>query len=404
MITGASVYLVSLETTRAFEHARAGHRRAENIFFRLRAGSAEGWGEAVPRPYVTGESPDSAFEAIASLDLDELTDAVSFGARTLNALWSIDLPRMLGRGRRMPAAACAVELALLDVLSVQLDRPLPTLLASLPIAAPERRDAAGPFPISRVIDLGMEVTEFIGAAAQTHHIKLKVGSDAGRDLARVRALREHYGPAVPMSVDANMEWSLSEAISRADAYRPYHVAWYEEPLAKGAYGDYRILRDRARVPVMLDESVTGLDDLGQALELGACDAVNVRISKCGGLLPALKVIHAARARGLGFQIGVQVGEMGPLWAAGRHLVTLVERPLAYEAGQADRLFPFPVMSPPPYVDRRTYLGRPLPGLGFGMRPSPRFDDVVVRRADWTKANGRWSRATHGDTRGSCAAR
>jgi L-alanine-DL-glutamate epimerase-like enolase superfamily enzyme len=89
------------------------------------------------------------------------------------------------------------------------------------------------------------------------------------------------------------------------------------------------------VPVMLDESLCGYPDAVHAVEKGTADLLNVRLSKCGGIIPTLKIMELARRSGLGIQLGCHPGESGLLSAAGRHLACQVSG-IRYLEGSYDR--------------------------------------------------------------------
>jgi muconate cycloisomerase len=86
---------------------------------------------------------------------------------------------------------------------------------------------------------------------------------------------------------------------------------------------------------MHDESLCGLVDAEAAVRDGTCDLFNLRLSKVGGFLPALRLARFAREHGLGYQLGCQVGETAILSAAGRHFATSV-RDIRYLEGSYDR--------------------------------------------------------------------
>jgi muconate cycloisomerase len=95
------------------------------------------------------------------------------------------------------------------------------------------------------------------------------------------------------------------------------------------------VRRRVGVPIMLDESLCGMVDARRADEMGACDLFNLRLSKCGGYIPSLRLAQFARQQGLGYQLGCQVGETAILSAAGRHFASSV-RDIRYVEGSYDR--------------------------------------------------------------------
>lgn len=131
-----------------------------------------------------------------------------------------------------------------------------------------------------------------------------------------------------------------------------------------------------------------LDDVRSAVARQACDAVNVRVAKNGGLLNSARIVEYARDRALGFQIGVQVAETGPLINASRALALRSPDALTVEAGQCDRFFEEMVVSPRPLVDRAANTVSPAPGPGFGLRLNSRAEPWATLA--WT--SGGWQPA------------
>ena len=103
-------------------------------------------------------------------------------------------------------------------------------------------------------------------------------------------------------------------------------------LACGATGE---VRAQTGVPIMHDESLCSMVDAERAWERGTCDLFNLRLSKCGGFIPTLRLAQFARKHGLGYQLGCQVGETALLSAAGRHFASSVAD-IRYLEGSYDR--------------------------------------------------------------------
>ena len=97
-------------------------------------------------------------------------------------------------------------------------------------------------------------------------------------------------------------------------------------------------------PVMADESLCTIDDAKALVELRACDMFNIRLSKCGGLLNALKIAEYAAQAGITCQLGCQVGETGVLSAAGRHFISCVDNIKYLEGSYAKFLLAEDVVS------------------------------------------------------------
>jgi len=166
------------------------------------------------------------------------------------------------------------------------------------------------------------------------HVKLKVGVEGQDDPVRLRSLRRIFGRKVDLRLDANEAWPAASVVERVRPLLPYRPSVLEQPVSHGEVGALAEIRPRLGVPVMLDESLCGYPDAVRAVEEGTADLLNVRLSKCGGVVPALRIIGLAQRSGLGVQLGCHPGESGLLSAAGRHVAGNV-RGLRYVEGSYD---------------------------------------------------------------------
>ncbi len=371
----------------AFGHARASRSVARNLVVSFTLDGVTGLGEGVAREYVTGETPDSAFEALRQLDLEVVAHALH--GRTLEEalarLTELDLPERLRQGA-VPgqAAACAVELAAVDWLARREGVPLSALASrlSLPAGVLHATPPAS-HPVSGVYDFGKQLSDVAGPDAPPAHVKLKLGKGLSEDVERARAARAALGPHVRLSVDANMAWSLEEAVERVAALKAFDIAWYEEPLPQRALEDCRQLRERSGTKVMLDESLCTEADGQAAIAQRACDAFNLRLSKCGGFVPSLRLAALARTHGLGVQLGCQVGEFAVLAAAARHFAGAVQGLLAYEGGHFEGRFATSIVQERLPSDRRAHTAPMLsaPGLGLTLDEAA-VEAHTLRQVRW----------------------
>lgn len=390
--TTASLHHLRIPLRKPFGHVLATRDHAEALLLVIEAEGASGVGECVPRPYVTGEDFASAWDAILRLDLTRAwaeVDGASRGslARSVEAL---ALPERL-RAADVPglAAGCAVELALLDLRCKLAGWRLGELASALPL--PAELLGAPPLPevISVPLDLWTEPRELAHlAGSRLGHLKIKVGADLVADVRRVAECRRIFGPGISMSVDANMAWTVEEALAAADALRPLGIAWYEEPLQPDARPRYRELRERGGISVMLDEAACSYVQTLRAIEAGACDLINIRLSKCGGYLASLRLAALARSAGVRFQHGTQVGQLGILNAAGRHFTSLVTGIVACEGGPGlANLSDFPTRTRIELDWSAGHLvGLSGPGHGASLDPA-KLRRYAIRSAAWDGA--RW---------------
>jgi muconate cycloisomerase len=120
-------------------------------------------------------------------------------------------------------------------------------------------------------------------------------------------------------------------------------------------------------------------DAGRAAAGGWCDLFNLRLSKCGGFIPALKLAAFANQRGLGYQLGCQVGETAILSAAGRHFATSV-KDIRYLEGSYDRHLVRESLGKEDITFDRGGWAPMLVGSGLGVDIDPaKVDAVTVRR-------------------------
>jgi muconate cycloisomerase len=166
-------------------------------------------------------------------------------------------------------------------------------------------------------------------------LKIKVGIEGFDDPARLRVIRRIAGAGRDLRVDANEAWSADEAAERIRALEPFGISAIEQPIPHAEAGRLAELRRRVKTPIMLDESLSSLVDAERAVEGGLCDIFNLRLSKCGGFIPSLRLAEFAYRNGLACQLGCHPGETAILSAAGRHFATSVGK-LRYLEGSYDR--------------------------------------------------------------------
>jgi muconate cycloisomerase len=148
-------------------------------------------------------------------------------------------------------------------------------------------------------------------------------------------LRRIVGRKRDLRIDANEAWTPAEAVEKINALQQYGLTSVEQPAAHERLADLAKVRKQIQTPIMLDESLCSRVDAERALALQACDLFNLRLSKCGGYIPTLRLAQFAQQNGLGYQLGCQVGESAILSAAGRHFAASI-RDIRYVEGSYDR--------------------------------------------------------------------
>lgn len=127
--------------------------------------------------------------------------------------------------------------------------------------------------------------------------KIKAGTEG--DLERLAAIRAVTD--APIRVDANAGWTLEEALIKIPAYRDAGVEFIEQPLVKDNMEDMQRLRALSPLPLLADESCVTEQDVRKCH--GTFHGVNIKLTKCGGITPARRMLKEARKLGMSTMLG-----------------------------------------------------------------------------------------------------
>ncbi|HEY3543030.1 MAG TPA: dipeptide epimerase [Gaiellaceae bacterium] len=291
--------IVTLELAETFVISRSARDSEDVVQVEVSCSGVRGFGEAAPIDRY-GESPESATSYV-----DEHADLLGDDPFALEEIMA-----------RLPAtqfaARAALDAALHDLQGKLVGRPVHQLLG-LPRVGP---------PTSWTIWLGdpddmARRTEKV--RGRFKRLKLKLGARDGRDVERVRAVRD-AADGVPLQVDVNEAWSLDEALDALPQLAELGVEYCEQPLPAGDDGG-PTLKERSPLPIYVDEDCHTLRDVATCAE--RAHGINVKLAKSGGIREAVRMTHAARALGLGCMLGCMV-ESGLGIAAGAHIASLFD--------------------------------------------------------------------------------
>lgn len=323
----------------------ASHSRSETdsilVCCRLEDGT-EGWGEGLPREYVTGDTIDTTFEQFRSTDWRrDLGESFQDIPAALDLCQRIQLAGGIPAGKRDSfgnSLRCAVEIAVLDAATRGCGRPFSEVTSFVADAADIRGKAERVQYSAVITSLGAigEVIRALGIRLYAFcQAKFKVGVAGVDDQVALRRIRRVVGSRFDLRIDANEAWHCHNLEAHLTPLLPLGISSVEQPVPHAEVDGLAPLRGRIGVPLMLDESLCSLGDAQRAIEKGTCDLFNIRLSKCGGFVPSLRIAAMARRAGLSYQMGCQVGETGILSAAGRHFATSVSG-IRYLEGSFDR--------------------------------------------------------------------
>ncbi len=261
-----------------------------------------GEGEAAPTPYY-GQSLDTV-ETVFEQARDVLRDRdpADIDSCVDGLLLQFDDQR---------AAVAAIDAALHDWWGKRENAPVWRLLGLDPQHTPPTSLTIG------IDDLSL-LPDKVAAAADFKIIKCKVGGP--QEVATLQRLRE-LAPQHRIRVDANCGWSPNDMLARAAALEPFDLELIEQPLPAQSDDAVRQLREATRVPIIADEDSITPDDIPNLADV--YDGVNVKLSKCGGMREARRMIALARQHNLSVMLGCMV-ETSLGVAAAAQLASLVD--------------------------------------------------------------------------------
>lgn len=127
--------------------------------------------------------------------------------------------------------------------------------------------------------------------------KIKMGIPG--DLEMIETIRQHTN--AELRVDANAGWTLDEALQKIPKLAQLNVSLVEQPLAKDNWEGMKKLYDASPLPLFADESCVAEEDVEKCA--GYFHGINIKLTKCSGITPALRMIHRARELGLQIMLG-----------------------------------------------------------------------------------------------------
>jgi muconate cycloisomerase len=336
------LYHVELPLKTRVKHASHDRTTSDNLVVCVTLeDGCTGFGEGVPRLYVTGETIESTFASLSSLDLARIVGRPRTYGDVVRRLEELELPEARDdpRGMAGNAARCALELGVLDAYGKHFQESLAVAVRQVGVAGLGLTERPIRVRYSGAITASSRIQEWHAAWKMKfygfHQTKVKVGVEGQDDAGRLRLIRWIVGKGMDLRIDANEAWSAGELVERVRPLIRSTPSVLEQPVKHDEVDALAELRPHLGLPVMLDESVCGYPDALRAIERRTADLFNVRLSKCGGIIPSLRLIGLAQRSGLAVQLGCHPGETGILSAAGRHVASNV-RGLRYVEGSYDK--------------------------------------------------------------------
>jgi len=263
---------------------------AQNIFIRIHTNAdLHGVGECSAFPMIVGETQATCYEM----------------AKDFAAIWKGKNPLEIElRMNELHAFTAfnatiksAFDMALYDIAAKAAGQPLYLFLGG-------RKKT-----METDLTIGIDEPEKMALIANEYKskgvniIKIKLGKDKETDVERVKCIRHATGEEMILRIDANQGWDYESAVYVLEAMKPLNIQFCEQPMRH--YYDYKLpaLKKISPVPVMADESVFNHHDAMRMIITDSCTYINIKFSKSGGILEALKITEVAEQHGMQCMMG-----------------------------------------------------------------------------------------------------
>ncbi|MCD8540165.1 MAG: dipeptide epimerase [Leadbetterella sp.] len=275
-----SAHIISLKSRYPFRITHGVRTETLTFIAELNDGPLTGYGEATPVPYYgitpagMNELMEAHREAIQNFSWDHPAE-----------LWE-HLKPLIGHNHFLQ---CAIDIAAYDLWAKRHGKTVYGMLG---------------LDISRIpysnYTIGMdEIPEMIRKMKEFDFpiYKIKLGTD--HDLEIVEALRKETDAV--FRVDANTAWTVEQTIVFSEKMKALGVEFIEQPLKPGDYEGMREVIRHTALPVIADESCITEEDVPRCI--GVFSGINVKLAKCGGITPGLRMIAEARKHGMQVMMG-----------------------------------------------------------------------------------------------------
>ncbi len=329
---------------------------AENVVVQIRTREGiSGWGECSPFKSINGESAGTCL--VAGKDLAEILlhqDPLDISSRIA------DMDRLYYGNNSIKSA---FDMALYDIAAQYAGLPLYKFLGG-----EKNKTIETDYTVSLGNPAKMAADALLIKQKGFPAVKVKVGEGGSKDVERIRAIREAVGYEIPIRIDANQGWLPEEAIATLKALEPYRIQHCEEPIPRYDFMELPGIRNQSPIPIMCDESCGDPYELKRLIKLKACDRINIKLGKSGGIFKALQMISMAEKAGMKIQIGAFL-ESRLAMTAFAHLALCSPDIIYFDFDTALMFSEDPVIEGIQYRENGKIEVPEIRGIGASLRPA-----------------------------------
>lgn len=250
-----------------------------------------GYGEAVPTPYITGDTMGSISEELQGI-------SSMLKGEKLSTEFIDELIRRKYRSSK--ASRAAIDMALWDLNGKMYGVPVYMILGNYR----EKINTSYTVDLMDPPDAVEMAKSFLQQGVNV--FKIKMGSGIEKDIERVKRIRETVGDDKIIYVDFNQAYSAKNALKIIEKIEKYGIEFVEQPVPAHSLQELKTVKNMSPIPVMGDESIFSIYDAARVLSIDAVDLINVKLMKAGGITEAIKIIDLAESYGVSVMIGCMV--------------------------------------------------------------------------------------------------
>lgn len=292
-IINVEIGYISIPLKKPFKTALRSVDSVEDVIVKITTDTGnKGFGEAPPTGVITGDTRGAIVGAIKE--------------HIKKSIIGMDIENIEGIMKKLDScivkntsAKAAVDIAIYDLYGQLYNAPLYKILGGY------RNKITTDITISvnSPEEMADDSTDAVKRGYKT--LKIKVGKDSSVDIERLKAVRKAVGNDVDIRIDANQGWKPKEAVYtiRKMEDAGLNIEFVEQPVKAHDIDGLKFVTDNVSVPVMADESVFSPMDAFNIMQNHACDLINIKLMKCGGIHNALRICSAAETYGVECMLG-----------------------------------------------------------------------------------------------------
>ncbi|WP_088052299.1 o-succinylbenzoate synthase [Virgibacillus dakarensis] len=206
--------------------------------------------------------------------------------------------------------------------------------------------------------------------------RIKVKIKPGKDINVLQQIRNNF-PDIPLMADANSAYTLKD-IDTLKAMDQFNLMMIEQPLTAGDLIDHAKLQKQIKTPICLDESIHSYEDARQAIELGSCKIINMKIGRVGGLTQAKRIHDLCKKEDIPLWCGGML-ESGVGRAHNIAITSLTNFKLPGDTASSSRYWERDIIEPEVVAENGVLQVPEKPGIGFDVNIEEVENNTVDRK-------------------------